>query len=208
MMGTSVKLMKKENIKGVDFYTVSTTIYLQHYFKMQGNRHSSYLFMPDMENTWERCGAICTLEENKDLVVQGVRDTLILWLKNQKRDKEAVPRCHAYHYRLFTMQPSGLSRTIFDTMMDTPKYWKLEEERLERIVNRLNIEKEIERGIVASSTEKKNIGYVEDEGTLRHARIDTEGEVCVLEWNMETRQNEWTPYIEVLNKKAALKSVA
>lgn len=203
-MGTSVELMKKENIKGVDFYTVSTTIYLKHYFKMQGNRHYSYLFMPDMENTWKRCGAICTLEENKDQVIAGIRDTLILWLKNQKRDKEAVPRCHASHYTLFSMQSSGLSTTIFDTKMDTPKYWKLEEERLERVVNRLNIDRAIEYDILAGRTEKRTVGYVEDEGAMRYARINEDGDVCVEAWNNETRKVEWVPYTKVLKMRASV----
>ena len=206
MMGTAVNLMKKENIKGVDFYTVSTTIYLQHYFKIQGNRYESYLSMPDMENMWKRCGAVYTLEENKNQVIAGIRDTLAMWLKNQKRDKEAVPRCHAYHYRLFTMLPSGRSSTIFDTMFDAPKYWKLEEEKLERVVNRLNIERAIDDGIAESET-KHIVGYVEDEGELRNARVNENGEVCVEQWNNETYGIEWMPYTQALKIRAAIAAI-
>ena len=207
MIGTFVRFLNKENVEGVDFYKGKQNINFKYYCRRDWRASKRYIYFQDMENTWQKQGGVYTVEENRDKIVEDIRNTILQELKIQKKDKEAVPRCKAYHFRLSYPLESGHDIILFDTMDDAPKYWKETDEELERVVRRIKIEDAINYIIECNKQADTRDGYVEDEGTLILARV-IEGIICVEQWNNDARQIMWVPYAEVVKKRAAQKSVA
>ena len=151
-------IVDKQNINGVDFYgSVRMRFQAYEYYKRDGR---DYL-MPCGSTVKDK--ALGTVQDMRlyhkndfDAVVGDFKANLLQALKNVKTEKKINNKCKVSHYCVLC-EINGHMENIFDTMRDTPGFWKLSDEALEAIVAGINIPMDLHQ-VKGNSL----WGYVED----------------------------------------------
>ena len=157
-----------ENIKGIEFFKTVTSVYINGYYKKDTPRQPIAI---NVRNGALGPGAFKA--EQTTTAEMDIKNNLLSRMFVERTIKQNNDKARLKHFRVIENE-----QVIFDTMVDTPKYWTMTEQELQAIIENISI-----GHILAVDEQDNREGLVFDGRWYTQGVVNENNDVCTYEWN-------------------------
>lgn len=164
----NVNIYNPENIKGIEFFRPATSVYINGYYKKDTPRQPIAI---NVRNGALGPGAFKA--EQTTTAEMDIKNNLLSRMFVERTIKQNNDKARLKHFRVIEN-----GQVIFDTMVDTPKYWTMTEQELQAIIENISI-----GHILAVDEQDNREGLVFDGRWYTQGVVNEHNDVCTYEWN-------------------------